>query len=202
MTLIDVPLEIEYRRAGALEVRHPERMIDLIAVPYDEETRVPHRGRWIVETVAPGSFSGVSGDVRVNRAHDPERPLGKVVRLHPNDPRGLRAEIRVSKTVSGDEVLELAADDLLGASVGFRPLAGGEEYTHDRSRRRITKAFLAHIALTGDPAYEGAKVLDVRKSSDELGHRTATPLLDSILLERRLAAFGGGVVLDAASTPG
>jgi HK97 family phage prohead protease len=196
--VITVP-ELEYRRAGTLEVRHPERMIDLIAVPYDEETRVIHAGRWITETVAPGSFSGVSGDVRVNRAHDLERPLGKVVRLHPNDPRGLRAEIRVSKTTGGDEVLELAADDLLGASVGFAPLQGGETYSPDRSRRRITRAFLGHIALTGDPAYDGARVLAVRTTPEPPTSRTPTPLLDALLLERRLAALGA-VGLDADSS--
>jgi HK97 family phage prohead protease len=191
---------IEYRRAGTMEVRYPERMIDLIAVPYDEPTRVVHQGRWITETVAPGSFTGVEGEVRVNRAHDLERPLGKVVRLHPNDARGLRAEIRVSKTAGGDEVLELAADELLGASIGFAPLAGGEAYTNDRTARRITKARLAHIALTGDPAYEGAKVLSVRKTPDELGVRSPTPLLDAILLERRYASLG--VVLDPVTLNG
>jgi HK97 family phage prohead protease len=176
-------IELEYRRAGTLEVRHPERTIDLIAVPYDEETRVlTPSGRWVLETVAPGSFHGVSNEVRVNRAHDLEQPLGRVVKLYPNDPRGLRAEIRVAKTLAGDEVLELADDELLGASVGFRPLPGGEEYSADRTRRRITKAFLGHIALTGDPAYLGAKVLAVR-TADDPPPKAATPNLDRIRFE-------------------
>jgi HK97 family phage prohead protease len=189
-------LELEYRRAGTLEVRHPERVIDLIAVPYDEETRVLHAGRWIRETVAPGSFSGVTNEVRVNRAHDLERPLGRVIRLHPNDPRGLRAEIRISNTDAGNEVLELAADELLGASVGFAPLPGGETYSADRLHRRIVKAFLGHIALTGDPAYDGARVLAVRSSSEAPAVKPSTPLLDALLLERRLVALGG--VLDVS----
>jgi len=194
-------LELEYRKAGKLEVRHPERVIDLIAVPYDEEARVLHAGRWITETVAPGSFSGVNRDVRVNRAHDLERPLGKVINFHPNDPRGLRVEVRVSKTPSGDEVLELAEDDLLGASVGFAPYPGGEQYSHDRTRRRITKAFLGHIAITGDPAYVGARVLAVRSTPPaETTPRPPTPLLDALLLERRLSALGGGI-LDNVITP-
>lgn len=189
-------IDLEYRRAGTLEVRHPERTIDLIAVPYDEETRVLHRGRWILETIAPGSFSGVANEVRVNRAHDLEQPLGRVVRLHPNDPRGLRAEIRVAKTHGGDEVLELAADELLGASVGFAPLPGGESYNADRSRRRITKAFLGHIALTGDPAYEGAKVLAVRTDDGEPA-RVPTPNLDRIRFE--MLAERSGFDLSSAS---
>lgn len=172
-----------------LAVRHPERVIDLIAVPYDEEARVLYRGRWVVETVAPGAFAGVHSPVKVNQAHDYERPIGRVVKFHPNDPRGLRTELRIVATATGDEVLELAAEDLLGASVGFAALPGGEQYTYDRSRRRITGAVLDHIALTGDPAYLGAKVLAVRSMVEPPSGRTATPLLDQLLAERRLAAF-------------
>ena len=93
-------------------------------------------------------------------------------------------------------MLELAAEELLGASVGFAPLPGGETYTADRTGRRITRAFLGHIALTGDPAYTGAKVLAVRQA-DEVGpvDRPSTPNLDRILSERRMASYG---VLESA----
>ena len=193
--------EIEIRTATqVLGVRHAERIIDLIAVPYDEEARVLHRGRWLVETVAPGAFSGVAGDVKVRRTHDPEQPVGRVAKFHPNDPRGLRTELRVVKTPGGDEVLELADEDLLAGSVGFVPLPGGEQYSADRSRRRITRAMLDHIALTGDPAYLGAKVLAVRAADDNEGPaRTATPNLDRIRLER--LAAGAGIELRDSVTP-
>lgn len=193
--------EIEIRTATQLlEVRHPERIIDLIAVPYDEECRVMHKGRWLVETVAPGAFAGVAGDVKVNRAHDYERPIGRVSHFHPNDPRGLRTELRVVSTPTGDEVLELAAEGLLAASVGFEPLPGGEQYTYDRSRRRIMRARLDHIALTGDPAYLGAKVLAVRAAGDEPA-RTATPNLDRIRLEQLAAGAGMADVLRDLAAP-
>lgn len=183
--------EIEIRTTTQLlGVRHPERIIDLIAVPYDEEARVRFQGRLIVETVAPGAFAGVSSPVKVNMAHDYERPIGRVAKFHPNDPRGLRTELRVVNTPTGDEVLELAAEDLLSASVGFMPLAGGEQYTVDRSRRRITRAMLDHIALTGDPAYQGAKVLAVRSAGDERPAPTSTPNLDRIRLERLAVSAG------------
>ena len=201
MTDLDIaPGALEYRKATPIGVRFADRIIDMIAVPYDEETRVLHRGRWITETVAPGSFANVLAQhraVSVNRGHDVERPLGKVARLHPNDPRGLRTEIRVARTAEGDDVLELADEGLLGASVGFAPYPGGESYTPDRTRRRITSAYLGHIAMTGDPAYDGARVLSVR-SADPPPPRTPTPLLDQILSERRLAALGLDVAaLDA-----
>jgi len=194
--------ELHERKAGAtLGVRFPERVIDLIAVPYDEEAVVVIGGRAVRERVAAGAFAGVTGDVVVNRAHDRERPLGKVVKFHPGDPRGLRTELRISDTSEGRDILALADDGLLSASIGFAPLPGGEEWSADRSSVTVTRAVLGHIALTGDPAYTGARVLAVRgnmlgnATSDLGGLRTPTPILDRILLERRLEAVG--MVLDA-----
>jgi len=181
---------VEYRTASTtLEVRHSQRIIDLIAVPYDEPTQVLRRGRWVTETVDPEAFAGVHGDVTVNRAHDLEAPLGRVASYHPKDPRGLRAELRISRTRDGDDVLELAADGLLSPSIGFSPLPGGEAWTHDRSAVRVMRAKLVHIALTGDPAYTGAKVLAVRTAA-EAPARVATPNLDRIRLEALAAAAG------------
>ena len=187
--------EIEYRTAATLDVRHAQRTIDMIAVPYNEPTDVLIRGRWVTESVAPGAFAGVSGDVTVRRTHDPEQPLGVVRKFHPDDPRGLRAELRISRTVAGDEVLELADDGLLSASVGFITTPGGERWSIDRRSRTVTGAKLMHIALTGDPAYLGARVLDVR-SADDRPPRPPTPNLDRIRLEA-LAAGAGMTVGDS-----
>ena len=61
---------------------------------------------------------------------------------------------------------------------------------------RITRARIGHVALTGDPAYPGARVLAVRSSGPGEGAaRVPTPILDRILLERRLEAVG--MTLDA-----
>lgn len=178
--------EVEVRTAPALEVRFAERMIDLIAVPYDEPTEVMYRGRVVAETVARGAFEGVqmrARDFKVNRAHDLERPIGWVKKFRPRDDRGLVAEIGpIRNTRDGDDALELAADGLLGASIGFKIQPGGEEWALDRRSRRVTKAWLDHIALTGDPAYAGAKVLAVRRAEPLAeGQRAPTPLLDEVL---------------------
>lgn len=188
--------ELEFRQATHLEVRHPERIIDMIAAPYNEPTEVfLHRqNRWVTEEFDPQAFTGVTGDVTVNRAHDLERPLGRVVKFHPGDARGLRTELRISKTSEGDDILELANDGLLSASVGFGIHPGGEQWNQDRSARRILKAFLGHIGLTGDPAYTGAKVLAVRSAAGVIEDPepvvSRTPNLDRILLERRARAAG------------
>jgi HK97 family phage prohead protease len=182
---------IEYRTASTLEVRHAQRIIELIAVPYNETTAVQRRGKWITESFDPDAFSGVSGDITVNRAHDLERPLGRVHKLHPSDPRGLRSEMRISRTAEGDDVLELAEDGLLSASVGFIPL--GERWSIDRSAVTVTRARLAHIALTGDPAYMGAKVLAVRSAQEKATERPLTPNLDRIRLEMLAERAGMGL---------
>ena len=135
-----------------------------------------------MESVSPEAFVGVHGHVTVNRAHDLESPLGKVAAFHPGDPRGLRTELRISDTRDGNDVLALADDGLLSASIGFRPLPGGEEWNHDRTAVKVTRAQLVHIALTGDPAYPGAKVLAVR-TADAPNVGTATPNLDRLRLE-------------------
>jgi len=188
---------IEYRKASTLEVRHAQRTIELIAVPYDEDTEVLRDGRVVTESVTREAFAGVHGDVTVNRAHDLEQPLGRVVALHPKDPRGLRAEMRISRTAAGNDMLELADDGLLSASVGFQLIA--EDWTPDKRRVTITRAKLLHIALTGDPAYKGAKVLAVRTAAPGGPVvRTATPNLDRIRLE--MLAERAGIELTSPVT--
>ena len=191
---------LEYRHAagGLLDVRFKDRIIDLIVLPYNEPTPVLDRrsGRMVTETIEAGSFDGVerrANRVKVNRAHDVEQVLGRAVALHPGDHRGLRAELRISRTAAGDEALELAADGALDASAGFRPMPGGEHWAQDRRSRRISRAYLGHIALVGEPAYEGAQVLAVRTAAAKgmpAPARTATPNLDRLALEARARAAG------------
>lgn len=192
-------IDIEYRTATALEVRHPERVIDLIAVPYGEKAEVFLRRlqKWVIEQFAPGAFNGVSGSVLVNRAHDMERPVGRVIKFHPGDPRGLRTEIRVARTSEGNDILELADEGLLSPSVGFTIPPGGEQWSADRRSRTVTKAAVEHIALTGDPAYTGAQVLDVRHVGPVLEHTVvSTPNLDRIRLEVLAASAGMELMRD------
>jgi HK97 family phage prohead protease len=180
---------VEYRTASTVGVDYAERTIELIAVPYNENTEIMRRGRLVTESVDPQAFIGVTGDVTadvtVNRAHDLERPLGRVRGLHPRDPRGLLAELKISRGVSGDEALELANDGLLSASIGF--LSIGEQWSADRTSVRVTKAKLAHIALTGNPAYPGARVLAVRSADETPTQRVPTPNLDRLLLELKVS---------------
>ena len=86
--------DVEVRSVSTVEVRFAERMIDIIAVPYDQPTKVTYHGRMIDEVVTRGAFEGVQmRKFPVNRAHDLERPIGWANKLRPRDERGLVAEI-------------------------------------------------------------------------------------------------------------
>jgi HK97 family phage prohead protease len=167
-------------------------------VPYDEQTVVPHEGRRIVESFAPGSFAGIerrAGRVRVNREHDRMYTCGKAVTFHPSRSEGLVADVEMFRTALGDETLELAAAGGLDASVAFAPFCGHEGWADDRRSRRITKAWLAHIAMTSEPAYEGAQVLSVRNGEivgDVVPVGLGTPNFDAwraMMLDDRYASL-------------
>lgn len=158
---------IEYRVAETLDVKFPQRLVTVLAMPYDTPTqRVVKDGRQITEICDRGAFGVYSmhrKDVRVYRDHDKTRTAGRAVALHPDADAGLVAELRMSKTPLGDETLELAEDRLIDASIGFAPIEA--RWTKDRQTRRLVRCYLDHIALVGDPAYEGARVLDVRSAN-------------------------------------
>ena len=157
---------LEQRSASTADVRFADRVVELIAAPYERATTIYELGRSYVEEFAYAAFRGEekrAAKVRVNRDHDHQRTVGRVVSLDPLRHEGLVAELHLSRTVLGDESLELAADGCLDASVSFGVPAGGDEWFGNRSRRRIRKAFLGdHIALTPVPAYEDAVVLGAR----------------------------------------
>lgn len=179
---------IEFRAAETLGVRHPQRIIEVLAMPYERPThKVRHQGRQITEVVSRGAFDGVEHrhNIRVYRDHDTNRPVGKALKIYTDRPEGLVAELRIAPTPLGDETLELAADGILDVSVGFAPkVHGGEQWSPDRQERRLVKCYLDHIAMVGDPAYDEAQVIDVRS----VAVVAATPNLDAIRAE--LAGLG------------
>jgi HK97 family phage prohead protease len=181
---------IELRTVTFSEINHPERIIDLIAVPYNEWAAVQLEDRMIQESFAPGAFGAVRNRAdrarfQVNIEHDPERWVGRVVGLEPDHPDGLRAELRIRRTPEGDQVLVDAEDGMYAASVGFGVYPRDQEWVA-KDRRRITKAYLDHIALTPTPAYAGAGVISVRNEP-----RSSTPRLDRVLAELAQREYPG-----------
>jgi HK97 family phage prohead protease len=173
--------ELWVRAAELVAVSYPARTIEVIVMPYETETLVAHDGRMVTEIISRGAFDGIErrvNRIRANRDHERERTFGRAVALHPSREEGLVGEIKVARTPLGDETLELADDGCLDASAGFLPMADGMTW-ETRSRYRITKAWLGHIALVPEPAYDGARVLAVRHS-DQQRPVSATPNLDLV----------------------
>lgn len=180
---------VEWRTATVADVRFAERMIDLIVVPYNEETIVEYRGKLVTESVLPGAFDGIEGRpgrVTVNRDHDYTRTVGITRAFQPGMAQGLGATVRISGTQLGDEALELAYDGALGVSVGMAVKQSDQRWSQNNTRRHIVKAFVDHIALVPNPAYVGADVLAVRSTAPQaddadLWIPPATPMLDAVL---------------------
>jgi len=190
--------ELEYRTASQVGIDWPTRTITLIVMPYESPTEVFHKGRVVTEVCSRGAYDGIEkrpNRVAVNRDHDLHRTVGRAVTFFPSREEGLVAEVRISKSVLGDETLALADDDVLDSSAGFGVSPGGETWEQSRTVRRLNKVWLDHIAMTPDPAYLGAKVLSVRDTTppEAAGsERTATPFLDKIRMERLAAQYGLG----------
>lgn len=162
----DVP--VEYREAAALPVvDFTERTIEVVAVPYDEETRRPvlgPDGKYRHELVERGAFNGIElseSFVPANREHDTKRTFGKIIDYRIDDPRGLVSLVRASHTALGDETLQLSDDGVLKASVGML-VRRSDQYLKN-GVRRIRKAYLDHLAFLPNAAYTGAQVLAVRE---------------------------------------
>ena len=161
---------IELRVAQVAAVDFPDRIVDLIAVPYDEWTPVEYGGRMIEESFAPGAFGAVqkrASRFQVNLDHDPARWVGRVVRLEPDDPHGLRASLQIRRGEPFEQVLMDAADGMLCGSVGFGALPADQEW-QGRERRRIRKAYLDHVRVDPDPRVH-------RGGGDRGPHRLGAP---------------------------
>ena len=168
----DIHDEILYRHDSTLtEVDTQLRLIDLIAVPWEQETEVPWHGEVWREVFTRGAFGGIedhAGRIRVNREHVRGDTVGKVVNFEDTD-AGLLARVKIAKTDRGDETLALAEEDMISASIGFRVKRASDVVVNKRTKlRRVTRAFLDHLGLVESPAYAGAKVLAVREEQSGL----------------------------------
>lgn len=183
------PVETRDQYGTIADVRHSERIIDLVVVPYNEDTVVEYRGALVTESVLPGAFAGLEAvpqRVTANRDHKVERAVGLAREVITDAAEGLIASVRISRTPLGDETLELAADEVLQPSVGMGVRPKDQRWSEGNKRRQILRAFLDHIALVPQQAYLGAKVLAVRSApeagaSGDLWTPPATPRVDEAL---------------------
>ena len=151
-----------------------------VAVPFGVPTDV---GGY-VESFSRGSFTRTisergPGRVKVLAQHSSGvNPIGRATVLR-EDPQGLYAELRISKTQAGDEALELIRDGALdGLSIGFQPVRESQDPRTGVVHR--TEVRLHEISIVNWPAYDGARVAHVRSSISPLS---------SLDLARRRAAL-------------
>ena len=181
----DAPVLV--RSSAVAGVNFAQRIIEVIAAPYEEIASVPWRGEIWQEMFCRGAWDGIEkrpNRVRANREHDRSRTVGKVINFWPSRQEGLVAAVRIAKTPLGDETLGLADEDCLGASVGYVARPSDVELDKRARLRRVKRAFLDHLAFDADPIYAGATVLGVRSSgaaSVELPPLAATPALDELM---------------------
>ena len=176
MTEVRAPLE--YRDAAVVGVNFAQRLIELVAVPYEQEAVIEYRGEMWRESFMRGAFDGIEtrpNRIRANRDHDKTRTVGKAVAFYPSREEGLIAEIRIGHTDLGDETLSLANEDMLSPSAGFGVPGSGQIL--ERPFRRIRKAYLDHLAFVASPAYEGARVLSVRSEAEPQTAESLPPLV-------------------------
>lgn len=160
---------IEVRYQSDLEVRGQERReIAGIAVPFGVPAQIYEMARKYTESFRHGAFAKTikEQNVRLFAQHNHLQralPVGKATLLR-EDPEGLYVEFKVSKTVAGDEVLELARDGALDAfSIGFQPVPGKDNWNRERTAVERTEVRLREVSLVAFPAYEEAKVLAIRE---------------------------------------
>lgn len=183
--------EILLRNDGTLtDVDRRQRIIELIAVPWNQPAEVFWRGDIWEERFEPGAFDGIetrSDSIRVNREHVKGNTVGKIIAVEPRHPIGLFTRVKVVKGPKGDETLDLAEDDMISPSVGYRAQKPSDVRLDKQLRHRtVINAFLDHLGMVEDPAFKGAQVLAVRgepSGLDAADNRplTATPLLDEFL---------------------
>jgi phage head maturation protease len=176
-------------------VNFAQRIIEVVAMPYNEPALVEFRGEMWEESFEPGSFDGIEkrpNRIRANRDHDRTRTIGKAIKFWPSRDEGLVAEVRVAQTPLGDETLALADEDVLAASAGWAARGRDQVFNRQDRTRRIKRAFLDHIAFVAHPAYAGAGVLSVRAGGDPVSAADLPPLvtpnLDELLNWQRSRA--------------
>lgn len=147
------------------DVNFKDRIIDVIAVPWDQEAEVRWRGEVWRESFDQHAFDeAVRNSVRVpvNREHSRGDTVGRIVKMDSSDPRGLLASVKIARTPRGDDTLQLASENMLGGSVGYFVKKPSDVILNRRSMlRRVVRAFMEHFSMVESPAFVGAETVAV-----------------------------------------
>jgi hypothetical protein len=204
---------MEFREFKIRSVNEDERTVEGIAIPYDVTIDLPREG--IKERVRRGAF-GTPESVPLYFEHswfrsgDP-RNIGEVYFFDETD-EGLAVKARFNNSAKADEVYAQALRGQLDRlSAAFTPI---EDVVEGDVVVR-TKADLLEVSIVQKPAYEGAKVTQVRdnqNNEEEVIELTTNEVTSEAVatqlrerderiddLERKIAGFS---VEDAGNTEG
>lgn len=181
---------VETRSTSVGEVNFADRIITVIAVPYEQPTPVPFQRDIWNEVFSRSAFNGLDAATRripatacldvPDKGHSNGKVVGRAQAFYPDSAEGLITELKISRTGPGDETLELANDRNVDVSVGYMVKNRLDQMLDPNTKtRRINRAFLDHIAFVADrPAYPGAKVLAVRTEAGDDSVVPGTPSID------------------------
>lgn len=151
-TFVDLPLE-------KFTVDAQTRTIEGVAVPYGRTAKGVRFERGALK------FADVSR-VKLLRDHDPAQLIGVATSIK-DSTNGLAVKFRVARNVAGDEALALAEDGILdGLSVGVDFDASKDTVADPRHKGGVLvqRADLREVSLTGQPAFDDARVTRVAAS--------------------------------------
>lgn len=202
MALTDTPIVTRSFADADLSIRGDGRTIFGLAVPFDISTQIRDAEGDYAESFRFGAFSktiegGALKRVKLFVKHNRQAvPTGVAAELT-QDPRGLIAALRVSKTQAGDEIIELVRDGALDQlSVGFRPVQTIWDDIGVHAGRRMTPAIagnairtevrLDEISVVDFAAYDAALIGGVRSTFDDTPDGAAV----EAAAETTEAAFG------------
>ena len=172
--------------ASDLEVRATGRTIVGWAARFNEPTLIGGDHGY-TETIPHGAFARTIAErgnrVKVLRGHDDRAPIGRASLLR-EDPQGLWAELKISATAAGDDVLELARDGVLDLSIGFVPVPAADRWSQDRSKVTRGEIRLLEISTVALAAQDNSRVVGVR---------SLNPPTFSVALARRRALLEGAI---------
>lgn len=141
-----------------------DRLITGIAVPYDDE--IEYLPGWF-ETVARDAFDPeTNGPIKLFWQHSDV--IGTVTEAR-NTEAGLEITARISETSLGNDVYALAKDGAIDRfSIGFIPIDTDTRRRDDNGAIHAvhTAINVREVSLVPFPAYENAKVTDVRAAQE------------------------------------
>ncbi len=153
-----------------------KREVSGIGVPYNDPIEI----FGVREEFAPGS---VEADDEVMLFWRHTDPIG-LVTSHRNAEDGWHYDARISATQRGDEAYTLARDGVVTrSSIGFEPVEHVETKAEDGTITiRHTKVRVREVSLVPIPAYDGARLAEVRHRPDH-PHKEGQTMPETITAE-------------------